>query len=44
MFASIGIIILFIEAVSVLWDERGIIAKVMHLHLVDTKAATTRAQ
>ena len=43
-FASIGIIILFIEAVSVLWDERGIIAKVMHLHLVDTKATTTRAQ
>ena len=41
---SIGIIILFIEAVSVLWDERGIIAKVMHLHLVDTKATTTRAQ
>lgn len=44
MFASIGIIILFLEAVSVLWDERGIIAKVMHLHLVDTKATTTRAQ
>ena len=44
MFASIGGLILFVEAVSVLWDERGIIAKVMHLHLVDTKATTTRAQ
>ena len=43
-FASIGAIILFVEAVSVLWDERGIIAKSMHLHLVDTKATTTRAQ
>lgn len=43
-FASIGAIILVVEAVSVLWDERGIIAKSMHLHLVDTKATTTRAQ
>lgn len=42
-FASIGAIILFVEAVSVLWDERGIIAKSMHLHLVDTTATTTRA-
>ncbi|WCC79753.1 RDD family protein [Cutibacterium equinum] len=44
MFASIGIVILFLEAVSLLWDERGIIAKIMHLHLVDAKATTARAQ
>lgn len=42
MFASIGGLILFVEAVSVLWDERGIIAKSMHLDLVDASAVETR--
>ena len=44
MFASIGGLILFVEAVSVLWDERGIIAKSMHLDLVDASAVETRGR
>ncbi|MGK2350958.1 RDD family protein [Cutibacterium sp. V947] len=40
-FASIGILILFVEAISVLWDERGIIAKLMHLQLVDSRTLSS---
>ncbi|MSS46345.1 hypothetical protein FYJ43_10005 [Cutibacterium sp. WCA-380-WT-3A] len=36
-FASIGGAVLFIEAVSILVTERGIIGKLMHLHLVDAR-------